>query len=236
MKTRTDGARWPVTGLYLGILAAGLLASTMLSGCASTQVGEKTGLASQPTGQQVTPPFGYVGFCVRHPEECAGGSDNPQPATLDARSWAELVDVNNHVNALPQVFDAERFDREEWWEFAAADGGDCEDFALEKRRLLIERGWAPENLLLAVAQEWNGDGHAVLIVVTDKGDFVLDNKDWQIVGWEDAPYTWVKRQSRERPFIWVNLDTRIMRDSAVEMPPLGEPAPFLVAANRSESR
>jgi hypothetical protein len=100
-----------------------------------------------------------------------------------------------------------------------------------KRKLLIERGWSPSDLLVAVVREWNGAGHAILVVDTDKGEYVLDNKNWAIVAWTDTPYTWVKRQSRERPYIWVNLDTRTFRDATNDtLPALGEPIPFVVAA------
>ena len=85
-------------------------------------------------------------------------------------------------------------------------GGDCEDMALLKRSLLIKKGWPRDALLMATARDQQGAGHAVLVAVTDKGDFVLDNRNWAIVSWRNAPYTWIKRQSREHPAIWVKLD------------------------------
>lgn len=191
-------------------------------------------VAAMPEGQQVMAPYGYIGFCVRNPDECGGGTDAPTDAALTAESWAELNKVNNYVNeATPQISDYALYDRAEWWAYPDANGGDCEDFALMKRKLLIERGWAAENLLIAVVREWNGDGHAVLVVKTDRGEFVLDNKNWEIVAWSDAPYQWIKRQSRERPYIWVNLDRRTFRDVArAALPPVGEPAPFLAAIQK----
>ncbi|MDO9125873.1 MAG: transglutaminase-like cysteine peptidase [Parvibaculum sp.] len=191
-------------------------------------------VAAMPEGQQVMAPYGYIGFCVRNPDECGGGTDAPKDAALTPESWAELNKVNNYVNnTVPQVSDYALYDRAEWWAYPDANGGDCEDFALMKRKLLIERGWAAENLLVAVVREWNGEGHAVLVVKTDRGEFVLDNKNWEIVAWSDAPYQWIKRQSRERPYIWVNLDRRTFRDVAqAALPPVGEPAPFLAAIQK----
>lgn len=196
--------------------------------------GVQLALAEMPEGQQVMAPYGYVGFCVRHPDECSGGTDAPQNAALTPESWAELNKVNTYVNnAVPQVSDIELFERAEWWAYPDARGGDCEDLALMKRKLLIERGWAKENLLIAVVREWNGDGHAVLVVKTDRGEFVLDNKNWEIVAWQDAPYQWIKRQSRERPYIWVNLDQRTFRSGTqAPLPPVGAPAPFLAAIQK----
>lgn len=188
-----------------------------------------------PVGQQAPPPYGYIGFCIRNPDECAGGTDMPQDMVLTPARWDELAEVNDWVNrTVPQVDDQTLYDRVEWWAVADERGGDCEDLALLKRKLLIERGWSPDQLLMAVVREWNGDGHAVLLVRTDRGEFVLDNKNGMIVAWNDTPYQWIKRQSRERPFIWVNLDRQTFRDIAQnDFPPLGEPAPFLAALEKN---
>jgi len=191
--------------------------------------------AAMPVGQQAPPPYGYIGFCIRNPDECAGGTDAPQKMELTPARWAELAEVNDWVNrTIPQVDDMVLYQRPEWWAIADERGGDCEDLALLKRKKLIERGWSPDQLLIAVVREWNGDGHAVLLVKTDRGEFVLDNKNWEIVAWHDAPYQWIKRQSRERPFIWVNLDQTTFRTIAqTGFPPLGEQAPFLAAIERN---
>ncbi|MEX1153399.1 transglutaminase-like cysteine peptidase [Parvibaculum sp.] len=191
--------------------------------------------AAMPVGQQSPPPYGYIGFCIRNPDECAGGTDEPADMVLTPQRWSELAKVNDWVNrAIPQVDDTVLFERAEWWAIADERGGDCEDLSLLKRKLLIERGWSPDQLLVAVVREWNGDGHAVLLVKTDRGEFVLDNKNWNIVAAADAPYQWIKRQSRERPFIWVNLDRKTFREIAqTDFPPLGEPAPFLAAIKRN---
>ncbi|MBA4209418.1 MAG: hypothetical protein C0454_07795 [Parvibaculum sp.] len=194
--------------------------------------------ANMPTYQQVAPPFGYIGFCVRHPDECAGGTDMPRPAAMSPEKWLELTQVNEYVNRnVRQVEDIDLYGRAEWWAFPDERGGDCEDLALEKRRLLIKRGWAPENLLISVVREWNGDGHAVLLVKTDRGEFVLDNKNWEVAVWSDTPYQWIKRQSEERPYIWVNLDEKAARIASVSqpLPPLGEKAPFLAAIERKSA-
>jgi predicted transglutaminase-like cysteine proteinase len=190
--------------------------------------------AFMPVGQQVSPPYGYVAFCIRNPKECQGGTDKPKAMELTPARWAEINQVNDYVNTnIPQIEDEANYGTAEYWTYPNARGGDCEDLALLKRKLLIERGWAPENVLITVVREWNGDGHAVLVVDTDKGDYVLDNKNWAIVSWADAPYTWVKRQSRERPYIWVNANADSFRIAANEtLPPLGAPIPFIEAARQ----
>lgn len=192
----------------------------------NTPSGVQPVATAMPAGQQVTAPLGYIGFCTRNPGECAGGTDTPRDTVLSPEGWAELNQINNFVNnSVPQISDMQLYERSEWWAYPDARGGDCEDLALMKRKLLIERGWALENLLIAVVREQNGDGHAVLLVKTDRGEFVLDNKNPEIAAWQDAPYRWIKRQSRERPFVWVNLDRSTFRDkNMAEMPPLGQAA------------
>jgi predicted transglutaminase-like cysteine proteinase len=70
---------------------------------------------------------------------------------------------------------------------------------------LLEAGWPREALLITVVRDKKGDGHAVLTVKTDKGDFILDNQEDQILLWSDTGYRFVKRQSQSDPNIWVAL-------------------------------
>ena len=72
-------------------------------------------------------------------------------------------------------------------------------------RLLIQRGWPQSTLLITVVRDENNEGHAVLTVRTDAGDFVLDNKRRDIVRWADTPYTFIKRQSERNPLVWISL-------------------------------
>jgi predicted transglutaminase-like cysteine proteinase len=216
----------------LGVAAA-------LAGCASPRPIDLTGdalLSSYlPTGQEVAPPFGFVGFCLRHEHDCEGGTDKPADVALTPDRWSELNTVNDYVNRLPQVTDEQKYGAADYWTYADAQGGDCEDLALEKRRLLIARGWPADALLLTTVKTWNGEGHAVLLVETAKGEFVLDNMNWEIVASSDAPYVWQARQSRERPYIWVDLDRRTFKQVATALPPLGTPVPFVEATRTAYS-
>src|SRR5690606_23222094 len=115
-------------------------------------------------------------------------------------------DTNNAMNsAIVPITDLDYYQVGELWTYP--DGyGDCEDFVLAKRRLLIEQGWDPSTLLIAVVRQSNGDGHAVLMVRTDRGDLVLDNLDSMIRVWSDTPYQFIKRQSQANPGEWVLID------------------------------
>lgn len=144
----------------------------------------------------------------------APAPDKQGPFALTAARWQQLTDINASVNRqVRSVRDDVLYQRNEWWAYPTNNAGDCEDYALMKRKLLIEQGWPASSLLLTVVRQWNGEGHAVLLAVTDKGEFVLDNMARYIVGWKDAPYQWVKRQSQEDPNVWVNLDPSQMRDT-----------------------
>lgn len=184
-----------------------------------------------PVAQQVVPPFGYISFCMDHISECSGGTDEAALFTLDETRRIEMSAINAAVNALPEREDIARYGRNEFWAFADAKGGDCEDLALEKRRRLMALGWPADALLMATTQNRNGEGHAVLIAATDKGDFVLDNRESDIKLWSQTNYQWRARQSRKRPFIWLNADaTKFAALPAADYPPLGRTAPFLEAS------
>jgi predicted transglutaminase-like cysteine proteinase len=71
--------------------------------------------------------------------------------------------------------------------------------------MLIEAGWPREALLLTLVRGADGEGHAVLTVTTDKGDYVLDNMSWDILLWSKIGYRFVKRQSQYDPNVWVSL-------------------------------
>ncbi|MDQ2954560.1 MAG: transglutaminase-like cysteine peptidase, partial [Pseudomonadota bacterium] len=66
-------------------------------------------------------------------------------------------------------------------------------------------GWPRHTLLITVVREMSGDGHAVLTVKTDKGDFILDNQNEEILLWSETSYRYVKRQSQSDPNVWVSL-------------------------------
>lgn len=151
-------------------------------------------------------PIGHVDFCRRHLDECLPHHDVAPAAALTPARWQQLVRVNNRINTeIVPVTDIELYGVGEFW--AYPDGyGDCEDIALAKRRELIELGWHPSTLLMSVVRQQNGEGHAVLLVRTDRGDLILDNLYGEINVWSDTPYIFVKRQSQAHAGEWVQID------------------------------
>ena len=101
--------------------------------------------------------------------------------------------------------DLEHWGVVERWNYPDDGYGDCEDYVLLKRRMLMQAGWPREALLITVVRDKKGDGHAVLTVKTDQGEFILDNQEPQILPWTKTGYRFVKRQSQSDPNLWVSL-------------------------------
>src|SRR6516225_4937317 len=126
-------------------------------------------------------------------------------------SYRHAPGPNSRVLTLPSTPISSRMtDMEHWgvverWNYPDDGYGDCEDYALEKRKLLMKAGWPREALLMTVVRDHNGTGHAVLTVKSDRGEYVLDNQTNDISLWSDTSYRFVKRQSQSDPNVWVSL-------------------------------
>lgn len=159
-----------------------------------------------PKAGLTTRPAGYHEFCKHHRDECQIKTRGDARVHLTPGRWNDLVAVNSAVNrAITPVTDEELFGREEVWVYPSTKG-DCEDFVLLKRRDLIKRGWPIGSLLVTVVRQKNGEGHAVLTVLTDRGDLVLDNLEEQVKVWSQTEYHYVKRQSEFDTGRWIAID------------------------------
>ena len=97
---------------------------------------------------------------------------------LTPKAWTDLVKVNAWVNDnIKPITDLEHWGVVEQWDYPDDGNGDCEDYVLLKRRMLMQAGWPREALLITVVRDKKGDGHAVLTVKTDRGEFILDNQE-----------------------------------------------------------
>lgn len=179
-----------------------LLAFVFLTGAAeaSSEFMTITGQTSQP--------IGHYEFCERMPRECKIKNTNLQAIKLTQTVWDTLIDVNHSVNTrIRPATDMELYGREEYWTYPV-NAGDCEDYVLEKQRELRSKGLPLASLLITVVRKPDGEGHAVLTVRTDRGDFVLDNLRDEIFNWKDTEYTYLKRQSSQTPGQWVSIERR----------------------------
>ena len=171
---------------------------------------------------QSLPPVGFVTFCRSNGEDCRAGVGGEHVVQLTASKLEQLQAVNSYVNdSVDPVTDLELYGEVEVWTYPRDGKGDCEDYVLLKRRLLIERGWPQGALSITVVRDEGNEGHAVLTVRTDAGDLVLDNKNPNVLPWKETSYTFVKQQSKENPLVWVSL-----------LPPDETPQPTVSASNR----
>jgi predicted transglutaminase-like cysteine proteinase len=171
---------------------------------------------------ETLPPVGYVTFCREWPSECRQGQRFADRIQLSAAKFKTIAAVNSEVNTeIQPVTDFELYGKTEWWSYPTDHKGDCEDYVLLKRKLLIERGFPESALLITVVRDENNEGHAVLTVRTDKGDYILDNKRREVLRWADTSYLYVKRQSERNPLVWISL-----------LPPDFAPQTTISASNR----
>lgn len=186
----------------IAMMGAGLFAAcmTMLlphSAYALPAVMRITGIAN--------PPIGHYEFCKINPGECKPTNVSNAPLTLTEERWRTILDVNYTVNTeITPMTDQEIYGVEERWAYPTTVG-DCEDIVLEKRKRLMARGISPSDLLITVVLQPNGEGHAVLTVRTDRGEFVLDNMRNKVMLWSETEYTFLKRQANDNPGRWVKI-------------------------------
>ena len=187
-----------MTSKYLkGILAASIVL-----------IAQSAQAATEPnmmTLGKTNPPIGHYEYCKSNPRDC-GSTRDEGPMQLTESRWKTLLKVNYTANStIEPLTDQEIFGVEERWVMPTTVG-DCEDYVLLKQKMLIQRGFSPADLLITVVLQPNGDGHAVLVVRTDRGDFVLDNMRNKVLLWSDTEYTFLKRQSSKNASQWVKIE------------------------------
>lgn len=191
------------TKLILGLALIALATSIAPSSATNIDFAHPAFLRA---GGQSSIPIGHAEFCASRAEECTMHSAVTEAVALDQRRWDELLQINAHFNsAVTPVTDAQLYKTEEFWSYPRGYG-DCEDYVLAKRRALMEQGWPASTLLITVVKDMEGAGHAVLLVRTDRGDFVLDNQEGLVLNWSASPYEFIKRQSQSHAGVWVDLN------------------------------
>jgi predicted transglutaminase-like cysteine proteinase len=185
-------------------------ATLFLFAAASLLVPSWTGAAERTAyiavGEVTRPPIGWVQFCEERPGECKTEATEARDVQLTNVAFKELDRVNRYVNDhVKPMTDLEHYGVVEKWAYPEDGYGDCEDYVLLKRRMLMQLGWPREALLITVVRDKKGDGHAVLTVRSSKGEFILDNQEAEILPWSDTGYRYVKRQSQSDPNVWVSL-------------------------------
>ena len=157
-------------------------------------------------GGQSLMPYGWADFCHRYVGECDGGRMTPMDVDFTPQAMKRIQQVNSFVNkTIKPMSDMEHWGVVDQWDYPSDGYGDCEDYVLLKRRILMDDGFPRQALLITVVKDQHGDGHAVLTVKTSVGEFILDNFDNEVRPWSQTKYQFIKRQSQADQNVWVNI-------------------------------
>ena len=209
------------SGAALGIVIAAALAAVPDTAAAAPHAN----LQAMPAGLHATyisvgrgtnAPIGWIDFCIEYKSECKTRPSVPRDVVLTSKAWSDMVKVNLWVNqSIKPLTDMEHWGVVERWSYPTDGYGDCEDYVLLKRRMLMRAGWPREALLITVVRDKHDEGHAVLTVKTNRGEFILDNQIDRVLPWNKTGYTFVKRQSQSDPNTWVALGAPQLAPPAV---------------------
>ena len=124
------------------------------------------------SADKVQPTPAWTKFCERLPQECSIDLTEPETLSLTPETWGVIVEVNERVNSMIRaVTDWDHWGVEDRWDYPDDGAGDCEDIQLQKRRLLTAFGLPRRAMRMTVVLDELHAGHAVLMVLTDRGDF-----------------------------------------------------------------
>jgi predicted transglutaminase-like cysteine proteinase len=152
-------------------------------------------------------PYGWLDFCGRHADECRVRKTQAKDVELTPEIWALLNQINRYGNAT--ILPISNF--QHWgtmldhWDYPTDGKGDCKVYALLKRKLLLDAGLPRQALLMTIVRDLNNEGHTILTVRTDRGDFILDNLSDDVRAWDSTGYLYVKRQAQTDPNLWLDL-------------------------------
>jgi predicted transglutaminase-like cysteine proteinase len=186
----------------------GLIALTLVLGGAT----QAQTVASLPGSAQAIdnsgsarPVAAWTEFCRRNASECAVNTAEPAKVTMTPETWNAIVSVNRRVNSrIKPMTDKAHWGVIDRWDFPEDGYGDCEDYQLLKRKMLAERGLPRRAMRMTVVIDELNEGHAVLMIRTDRGDYILDNKTNAVLPWDQTGYIYVKREGHEST-AWTSL-------------------------------
>ncbi|MBB3386730.1 MULTISPECIES: transglutaminase-like cysteine peptidase [unclassified Rhizobium] len=195
------------------LFVAGLLFSTATTAkpVANTAAAHTHQFAREVTDASV--PVGWTNFCKAQPTECVAGQKSTEFVNLDRDHRLQLQQINSLVNhEIQGIGDNDHYGIYKlgivnWWTYPDDGAGNCNDYVLLKKKLLIEAGWPRSALLLTVVLDTHNEGHLVLMARTNDGDLILDNLTDTVKNWNGTGYTFIKRQTADDPNNWVRLES-----------------------------
>ena len=193
---------WSKAAVLAGAMLAGLCASSG-SACAGPALPHATYAA---VGGRTSVPYGWVDFCNRYSSECDVPVMDPVDIDLTPAALKDIERIDRQVNAaITPETDMDHWGVVDRWDYPIDGRGDCEDYALLKRKILIHQGYPRQALLITVVKDLEGEGHAILTVKTSQGEFVLDNLNDRVKPWAETGYKFIKRQSQSDPNLWQSI-------------------------------
>lgn len=189
-------------------------------------IAAQAGAASLPrasyasVGASTSVPYGWVDFCHRERAECLEPVLPALDINLTNATWAKINRINRMVNqAIEPVTNLEHWGTMlDHWDYPFDGKGDCKVYALYKRKLLIDMGFPRQALLMTIVRDLGDEGHTILTIKTNRGEFVLDNLSDEIRPWDATGYHFIKRQSQEDPNVWVALDANTGAQASLATP------------------
>lgn len=178
----------------------GLWATAPFAGNGATQQ-RACGALDLAVARLEPPPMQYRQFCEANPGHCILTGEFVLEWTKETAAAVEAVnhEVNTEIRFEP---DWEWLGIEDLWCYPTAGVGDCEDFALEKRRRLVALGFPGAALTMAIVHHRECFfAHAVLLAETTAGTLVLDNLDDALHCWDAAPYRYERREGLDGRWI-----------------------------------
>jgi predicted transglutaminase-like cysteine proteinase len=157
----------------------------------------------------VTPvlaPAAFVHFCNRYPDDCKVRQTefDQTPVALTEARFIELSKINTAVNSSIKPRVKRKSVLVEDWVVAPHEGN-CSDYAVTKRHMLLARGWPSDSLLLAEVAITSREHHLVLVVRTSNRDLVLDNLNSDVRPISQSNYQWIRGQQTENPRFWSTI-------------------------------
>ncbi len=192
---------------YRGSLLAAAIGLAAIGSSAAQSQSAGVPVASAPiiANGDARAPYAWTDFCKRMPAECTVNTQEADTVELNSKLWKTIVATNLKANRdIEAITDQDHWGVVDRWDIPEDGKGDCEDYVLLKRKRLAEAGVPRRAMRVTVVIDEENAGHAVLMIRTDRGDFILDNKRNAILPWSQTGYTYVKRESQTR-IGWTSL-------------------------------
>ena len=145
-------------------------------------------------------PKGFGGLCAKYPWACSASKQRKlEPLAVIETARKIKTQVNREVRGATDLQIYGVIDK---WLLPLAGKGDCEDFALLKKKRLIDAGIAPSDALMAVVLDRGSETHVVLVLRTPSGEYVLDNLTPSMLRIDATDHVFIAMQKPANPSRW----------------------------------